>query len=133
MCIFSYSNISSWYQSGTIPFCTSVSVYHRRHCTYLQQYPDLGRLFQRIPTPEVSKSKTLTRATSPHIILKRVHPMHPSLVNGTSMRHLGFGHRPLPTLFQPSDRHFGVVWIVDLYTSILLPIFVSSGFVLRVY
>ena len=62
VCIFSHSNISGWYQSGTILLCTSISVYRRplspvpsfatshRCRTYPRQYPNLGCLFQRIST-----------------------------------------------------------------------------------
>ena len=41
---------------------------HRHRCrhTYLRQYPDLGRLLQRIPTPEVSKLETLTCTPTHH-------------------------------------------------------------------
>ena len=91
------------------------------HSTYLW-HSDLGCLFQCIP-----------RATSQHVILRHMHPTCPSLITGAPTQHLGFGHRPLPTLFHSSDRCFGVVCTVGLYTSIPWSMFVSSSFVLRVY
>ena len=48
---------------------TSTAVRHR---TYPQQYPNMGRLFQHVPTKEVSKSETSTHAPTRHF--SRHHP-----------------------------------------------------------
>lgn len=97
--------------------------------TYLQRYLDIGRLFQRSPTLEVSKSETSTHVVFPRIILRHVRPTCTSSITRTVMRHLGFGCRPLHILFKSLDRCFGAIWTVGLYTSVLWPIIFSSGFV----
>ena len=143
VCIFSHSNISSWYQSDTIPLCPSISVYRRP--------PTLAPPSATAPIPNNTQiwvvsfstsqprrflsqkpQHTHPRATSLGIILRHVCPTRPSPVIGTPTQHLGFHRRPIPALFQPSYCRFGVVWTVGLYTSVPWPIFVSSSFVLHI-
>ena len=78
--------------------------------------PPPSHLSPTIPRSRSSLSTHLN--TRSHVILKRMHPMCPSPITRTPTQHLGFGRRPLLALFQPSNRRFGIVWIVGLYTSV---------------
>ena len=75
--------------------------------TYFRWYLDLGRLFQHVPNPKVSKLETSTRALTCHF---STHASHALVSNHRNFdTTLGFWSPAPLAIFQPSDSRFGAV------------------------